>query len=103
VTLTAISSRDPPRRPHKLPENRGHHRTTVASGRRESEWLTVVRKRGLKNGGCSIDCDMAGQLREGDQQAAQRLWQRYYEQLVRIARGKLRAVPVARRMKKMSC
>ena len=34
-----------------------------------------------------------GKLREGDHKAAQRLWQRYYEQLVRIARGKLRAVP----------
>jgi len=34
-----------------------------------------------------------GKLREGDHKAAQRLWQRYYEQLVRIARGKLHAVP----------
>ena len=44
-----------------------------------------------------------GKLREGDHQAAQRLWQRYYEQLVRIAQGELARCRVARAMKTMSC
>jgi len=36
------------------------------------------------------------QLAQGDEEAAQRIWERYYEQLVRVARRKLRAA--ARRM-----
>jgi DNA-directed RNA polymerase specialized sigma24 family protein len=34
-----------------------------------------------------------GKLRDGDPQAAQELWQRYYEQLLRVARRRLSGVP----------
>lgn len=34
-----------------------------------------------------------GKLRQGDHQAAQKLWERYYEQLVRVARKKLTTTP----------
>jgi DNA-directed RNA polymerase specialized sigma24 family protein len=35
--------------------------------------------------------EWVGQLSAGDQAAAQQLWQRYFDRLVRLARGKLRA------------
>ena len=34
-----------------------------------------------------------GPLREGDPDAAQRLWERYFQQLIELARKKLRALP----------
>jgi RNA polymerase sigma factor (sigma-70 family) len=34
-----------------------------------------------------------GQLKAGNPQAAQKLWERYFEKLVRLARGKLQSVP----------
>src|SRR5438874_1974030 len=34
--------------------------------------------------------DWLGRLRAGDRDAAQRLWERYFDQLVRLARGRLR-------------
>lgn len=34
-----------------------------------------------------------GRLREGDHQAAQKLWERYYAHLIRVARSRLEAAP----------
>ncbi len=34
-----------------------------------------------------------GRLKEGDPEAAQRLWQSYFQRLVRLARGRLRTAP----------
>jgi hypothetical protein len=37
--------------------------------------------------------DWIGQLKAGDERAAQRLWEDYFQRLVRLARARLQGVP----------